>query len=526
MASESDTAALRVEQPPLPPLSWDGHDWAGEATLASWAGFQSRQGAYAGRDRSGPSDGHVQLSVGVREGADGAECGEPSPPTPAQVAAYEFLQAHEVEVAAAVLAAVRVEYPAGEHGMPWLDSAEELRAFVGLAIVHVLPVERDGVAYLGFELGCAWDEEHGVGVLVHRGEVVEVGDADTSFDEARAGRDAEEAAPPRWSEVAGGVHPQRWRRGHADAVPRAPIPKDTAMFASWAVAVLGAVGAFFWSVRAGLGAVFGLVAVVWIAVALMRRLDAKRPWPFRLPDHWSMVLVVPAVVITSVAAIALLLWGRDGAAGAASSGLWLVAPIAGPVLRRRWCAIRTSHRLERALALGAPIERITRSRCVTDTFACRVAHRLVEHGRWQEAIELVERTLGTAMFRYEHLAVWIDAALALGDVAEAERAWRRSVNGPPCAHERELAALLDARTTLAHGDPALALALTAGGAAAGPTLVVHRAVLRADALVVAGRHGEAQAVLDELRVSRGDETLAWLARQRRPSSALAGSRRE
>lgn len=254
----------------------------------------------------------------------------------------------------------------------------------------------------------------------------------------------------------------------------------------------------------------------------MRRLEAKRPWPFDLPDHWSMVLVVPAVVISSAAAIALLLWGRDGAAGAASSGFWLVAPIAGPALGGRWCVSRTSRRLERALARGAPVDRITRSRCVTDTFACRVAARLAEHGRQREAIELVERTLATESSRYEHLAVWIDAALARGDVDEAERAWRRTVIAPPRAYERELARLLDARTTLAHGDPALALAVTAADAAAGSRLAVHRAVLRADALVVAGRHGEAQAVLDELRASHGDATLAWLARQRRPSGALAG----
>jgi hypothetical protein len=35
MGSEADTVALRLDQPPLPALSWDGHGWAGEVTLAT-----------------------------------------------------------------------------------------------------------------------------------------------------------------------------------------------------------------------------------------------------------------------------------------------------------------------------------------------------------------------------------------------------------------------------------------------------------------------------------------------------------
>lgn len=34
---------------------------------------------------------------------------------------------------------------------------------------------------MGFELDCNWDEEHGLGVLMHKNRVVKVGQADVSF---------------------------------------------------------------------------------------------------------------------------------------------------------------------------------------------------------------------------------------------------------------------------------------------------------------------------------------------------------
>jgi hypothetical protein len=67
----------------------------------------------------------------------------------------------------------------------------DLRSLVGLSSVHVLNVVRDGVACIGFEFGCVWDEEHGAGVMTHLGRVIATGQADCSFEEwvARHGLD-------------------------------------------------------------------------------------------------------------------------------------------------------------------------------------------------------------------------------------------------------------------------------------------------------------------------------------------------
>lgn len=47
-----------------------------------------------------------------------------------------------------------------------------------------LAISKDGFAYVGFELGCSWDEEHGLGVLTHKDHVVKIGEAETAFEES------------------------------------------------------------------------------------------------------------------------------------------------------------------------------------------------------------------------------------------------------------------------------------------------------------------------------------------------------
>jgi Domain of unknown function (DUF6985) len=65
--------------------------------------------------------------------------------------------------------------------LPDISEPSELRPLIGLSNVHVLSVVRDGAAYIGFEFGCVWDDEHGAGVMTHLGRVVATGQAAVSF---------------------------------------------------------------------------------------------------------------------------------------------------------------------------------------------------------------------------------------------------------------------------------------------------------------------------------------------------------
>jgi hypothetical protein len=113
-------------------------------------------------------------------------------PSPEQAEAIQHLLDHERTVRDAVLAAILRDYPTmrefygydddeAEELMPEVTEAGQFRDLLGLSSVHVLPVVRDRTAYVGFEFGCTWDPEHGLGVMTYRGRVVEVGGADTSF---------------------------------------------------------------------------------------------------------------------------------------------------------------------------------------------------------------------------------------------------------------------------------------------------------------------------------------------------------
>jgi hypothetical protein len=173
-----------IDIPPFPPLTWEGYHWSGEVRLPSWAGFQSRRGRYASVSALGPSDGTAGMTVDGKGKAL---------PTPEQIAAFQYLLHNEAAVAEAVGSALLGYYPRQREAyldaydleesdeVPEVTDLDDLRQLVGLSSVHVLSVAQDGAACIGFEFGCAWDAEHGAGVLTHCTRVIAIGQADCSF---------------------------------------------------------------------------------------------------------------------------------------------------------------------------------------------------------------------------------------------------------------------------------------------------------------------------------------------------------
>jgi len=189
--------------PPFPPLQWEDYFWVGEVTLPSWSGFQTRRGWYGSVSSDSPSNGSARLSI-VPEGDE-----HRSHPTVEQGVAFKYLIDNEAAVAASVLQALFNRYldektvyaedyseEEAEENLPDITDPSGLRALIGLSNVHVLSVVKDGAAYVGFEFGCVWDDEHGAGVMTHLGRVVEVGQADTSFLEWIAKRDVKAGVSP------------------------------------------------------------------------------------------------------------------------------------------------------------------------------------------------------------------------------------------------------------------------------------------------------------------------------------------
>jgi len=168
--------------------------WTTKAQLPSWIGYQTRNGSYGSISSDDPSDGVVTITF-APEGRN------ESPLTEQERALVQWLLDHESEVAPAVLAGLLADYPRlqelygydeaeREEVMPDVSSAEDFRRLIGLHNVHVHQVLKDGLPYLGYEFGCTWDSEHGLGVLMHGTRVVKVGGANTSYLRRIAERDA------------------------------------------------------------------------------------------------------------------------------------------------------------------------------------------------------------------------------------------------------------------------------------------------------------------------------------------------
>lgn len=167
----------------------------GTVTLSAWEGFQSRKGAYNSKDRQKTSDGGVKLTVGEFEISE-----DLLSVSTEQVTAYNFLVAQQGHIKEIILNAIlpyykqlqqQYGYEEDDESMPNVTATSHFKNLIGLSSVHLLTVCKDGSAYVGYEFGCKWDEEHGLGVLMHQQRIIEIGAADTSFDTCSAEKDSD-----------------------------------------------------------------------------------------------------------------------------------------------------------------------------------------------------------------------------------------------------------------------------------------------------------------------------------------------
>jgi hypothetical protein len=164
--------------------------------LNSWAGYRKTRTPRRSFEGSALSDGIVSLFVHPPDGATG--------PTSEQTAAIEFLLSRESQLSSTLVETIFRAYPRireeylectedddVEELIPEMETADSLKGLIGLANVHILPVARDGLAYVGFEFGCMWEEEGGLGVMTHGDRVVAMGQSESSFELAPAEQDRE-----------------------------------------------------------------------------------------------------------------------------------------------------------------------------------------------------------------------------------------------------------------------------------------------------------------------------------------------
>jgi hypothetical protein len=112
-------------------------------------------------------------------------------PTAAQRAAYEFLENNEESVSDTVIHAifeyyqfVQAEDPNwfDDWDCPEIDSPSDLAGLIEIAGVVVTPFESNGTALVGFQFQCDWDVERGLGVLLEKNQVIDVGEGEVAYE--------------------------------------------------------------------------------------------------------------------------------------------------------------------------------------------------------------------------------------------------------------------------------------------------------------------------------------------------------
>ncbi len=155
--------------------------------LPEWAGFMA-----------GADDDLASGEIAVAIGGDAMGAEETGPE---QQAAYLLVTSKAKKNQQMVLDAIVAAFPkltkGAELELPKKVDRKALQSLVSLTSAHIHWAHKDGVAYVGYELSCAWDNEHGVGVMTHQDRVVEVGSADTAILGWIAKRDQKKSGAPK-----------------------------------------------------------------------------------------------------------------------------------------------------------------------------------------------------------------------------------------------------------------------------------------------------------------------------------------
>ncbi|MEM7245830.1 MAG: hypothetical protein AAF533_10835 [Acidobacteriota bacterium] len=157
--------------PTLDDFRWDGHDWETQVDLPAWRDLFREPRA---RVVFAPSES------------------EDSPPNQGDLLLVQWLVDHQESLRESLMTGLLAEYPNRQalydydgsekvELMPDVTTAEELRPLLRLNTLYLHSPLADGTPVLGFLFRCAWDEEHGLGIVMNGHRVVAVCDGDRAF---------------------------------------------------------------------------------------------------------------------------------------------------------------------------------------------------------------------------------------------------------------------------------------------------------------------------------------------------------
>lgn len=108
-------------------------------------------------------------------------------PSTAQINALYYFFDHQKEVLDALCNYLLKDYPRiialydyheedAVLAFPKMEHPEDIQNTIGIGSLIIYEDEKNNLSYYGFECGCPWDEEHGLGVIMHANRVIDIGD--------------------------------------------------------------------------------------------------------------------------------------------------------------------------------------------------------------------------------------------------------------------------------------------------------------------------------------------------------------
>lgn len=61
------------------------------------------------------------------------------------------------------------------------NSIKDVKNYISIGALYIHGDEKNGYSYLGFICDCPWDGEHGLGVIMHKETVMNIGDSDIAM---------------------------------------------------------------------------------------------------------------------------------------------------------------------------------------------------------------------------------------------------------------------------------------------------------------------------------------------------------
>ncbi|WP_299606008.1 hypothetical protein [uncultured Tateyamaria sp.] len=177
-------------------FEFDEFFWIAEETFPVWAGFSTSEEQFGEIDPKKRALGTVQVLFAPEgRGEQSLDQNE--------LALIKAFEDFHVEQAQAVLNGLFHGYPKicqeFEYAIngdphwpkpPSINHKDDLCSIIQLHTIHIHQIERSGSPYVGYDFYCDWEEEHGLGVLMYKDRVVEIGDADSASTLCIVERDA------------------------------------------------------------------------------------------------------------------------------------------------------------------------------------------------------------------------------------------------------------------------------------------------------------------------------------------------